>query len=153
MRSALKAGSMMPDMDAPPVVVGVDGSPASSAAVDWASAYASVTGRALVIVHCASTTGRESTARQVEGLTSIAFDRSRALVDALVERATATHTDVTAVGVTEFGYPLDVLLDRSRTATLLVLGHRRRGTFAPFRPSLSSRLVRRSTCPVLVYPV
>lgn len=103
------------------IVVGVDGSVASAAALTWAAAQSEATGRPLHVVH-----SWQLRAAQVEGAgdafraTAIADARARATrwVLAALGTDTTTHWTLTLVE----GPPGPALVAQSRTASLLVVG-------------------------------
>jgi nucleotide-binding universal stress UspA family protein len=137
-------------------VVGIDGSPESLAALDWA-------------VHEADRTGGEIDA-------ALAYDSGLAWIDVgseyqavIVEQSAARATqelhralDAIPSGgngrvkirplVVE-GAPAHVLVELARDADLLVVGSRGRGGFAGLLlGSVSQRCAERSPCPVVVVP-
>lgn len=127
------------------VVVGVNGDPASDKAVDWASRYASMTRRRLRVVHGRLPVGGQATPRQIVAARYAAFDSGHTLVASAISRVRRDHSDVPTEGVIETGAPAAVLLEESRKAALLVLGHRQRRFPAP----AISRVVKHTGCPVV----
>jgi nucleotide-binding universal stress UspA family protein len=121
----------MPIEPSGPVVVGVDGSPASMAAVDIAAEEA--TGRVvpLVIVHAV---GRGQ-------------ERSERVLEHAVSRAYADHPGMSVSAEFATGEPADVLVGRATGACLLVVGHSRSGVLAG---SVAQQVAQRATVPVLV---
>jgi nucleotide-binding universal stress UspA family protein len=139
------------DPDAP-VVVGVDGSPASSAAIDFAVEAADAAACPLVAVHTYwdLLVGPELPA--VLDWDAIAEDERRVLAEQLAGRS-GTHPDVTVSTVVERAHPSRVLLEHARGARLLVVGTRGRGGFAGLLlGSVSRAMVHRAPCPVAVVP-
>jgi nucleotide-binding universal stress UspA family protein len=118
------------------VVVGIDGSPSSDAALDWAAGEAGLRGLPLSIVH----------ADRGEPDTS---DAGRELLEAAAARVAGKVPGVTTRLAD--GSPAEALLAASRGAALVAVGvrgvhgerHARLGTVA-------STLVRRAGCPVAV---
>ncbi|PVZ06825.1 universal stress protein [Actinomycetospora cinnamomea] len=135
-----------------PVVVGVDGSPASTAAIDFAVAAADAAGCPLVAVH---TRWDVLVGPELEPLLdwgAISVDERRVLAEQLAGRAT-THPDVRVIPVVERSHPSRVLLSRARGARLLVVGTRGRGGFTGLLlGSVSRTMVHRAPCPVAVVP-
>jgi nucleotide-binding universal stress UspA family protein len=130
------------------VVVGVDGSPAATAAVSWACDEADDRDAELVVVHVweypyatelGSPTARDMTrvdaSLLLEAAARHARDRRRGPVsDALVEGDTATE-----------------LITQSQHADLIVLGTRGRNPLrAALFGSVSQRVSRNSACPTVV---
>jgi len=114
-----------------PVVVGVDGTPASLTAVDIAAEEA--TGRVvpLVIVHAVR---RDQ-------------ERPDRVLETAVSRAYSDHPGMSVSTELVAGEPADVLVDRSAAGCLLVVGHARSG---PLAGSVAQQVAQRSTVPVLV---
>ncbi|MEU6657698.1 universal stress protein [Streptomyces sp. NPDC046821] len=137
-------------MDAP-VVVGVDGSDGSLAALDWAADEAMRRGRPLRIVHAslweryegvvlASTAERPSAQVLAENIVGTAADRARLRVPGLT-----ITTDVLAEDAT------GALLKQGYDAVLLVVGSRGRGALAGLLlGSVGLVVAARSSGPVVV---
>ena len=129
------------------VVVGVDGSACSKAAIDWAVEYAGETGRPLVLV----------TAWQwpMSYGIPISYDGYNPEEDALkLVEATAADVQLPEGMVTlevSQGSPGDVLVAASAAAGLLVVGSRGHGSLAgALLGSTSNYCVHHAHCPVLV---
>jgi nucleotide-binding universal stress UspA family protein len=135
-----------------PVVVGVDGSPASTAAIDFAVAAADAAACPLIAVH---TWWDLLVGPELEPLLdwgAISVDERRVLAEQIAGRS-AAHPDVRVSTVVERAHPSRVLLDHARGARLLVVGTRGRGGFAGLLlGSVSRAMVHRSPCPVAVVP-
>jgi nucleotide-binding universal stress UspA family protein len=135
-----------------PVVVGVDGSRASSAAIDFAVEAADAAGCPLVAVHTYwdLLVGPELPA--VLDWDAIAEDERRVLAEQLAGRS-ATHPDVLVSTVVERSHPSRVLLEHAHGARLLVVGTRGRGGFVGLLlGSVSRAMMHRAPCPVAVVP-
>ena len=138
------------------IVVGIDGSPESRAALEWA-------------VHEAEATGSEIDA-------VLAYDSGLAWIDVgseyeavIMEQSAARASDelhrtleaippdelggVTVHPVVSAGAAARVLVEQAQDADLLVVGTRGRGGFAGLLlGSVSQRCAERSPCPVVVVP-
>lgn len=136
------------------VLVGVDGSPPSLAALDWAAAYAKLHGLGLHLV-CAYS---------VPSFTAAALDGGYAALDdtAIAEGARAVLDEalarvaplgLRAASSVATGDPAAVLVELSREAALAVVGTRGRGGFAErLLGTVSSALPAHSHCPTVVVP-
>jgi nucleotide-binding universal stress UspA family protein len=143
--------------DAADVVVGVDGSESSKAALRFAVAEAARRGARLVVVHSCWEHG--------QALRSDSMGRS-AHADDLVARGCVLLRDLTDQAMTEADRvparvetlpveapPASALLDRAKSAGLLVVGSRGRGSVAGlFLGSVSQHCAQRSPCAVVVVP-
>jgi nucleotide-binding universal stress UspA family protein len=144
------------------IVVGVDGSNASRTALRWAAEEARLRGARLEAVYVYE----HSPSWQMYGysaeiaaipVSAMPDDRySRELAQSLVEGLVA---DLGAVGIEvdaiahEDRRPAHALVERSRSADLLVVGSRGRGGFAGLvLGSVSQQCVQHATCPVVVMP-
>jgi nucleotide-binding universal stress UspA family protein len=139
---------------AAPVVVGVDGSAVSEAAVLFAFQAASRRGQGLVVVHAwaqpdpmvdeAYAVLSESATRQTEARLAIA-ESLAGLRD--------TYPDVDVTEVVADGHPVETLLAEAstRAASLLVVGSRGRGGFVGLLlGSVSRGVLHHAECPVAV---
>lgn len=136
------------------VLVGVDGSPPSLAALDWAAAYAKVHAKSLHLV-CAYS---------VPSFTAAALDGGYAALDdtAIAEGARAVLDEalarvsplgLTASSAVATGDAAAVLVELSRDADLVVVGTRGRGGFAErLLGTVSSALPAHAHCPTVVVP-
>jgi len=136
------------------VLVGVDGSPASLEAADWAAAYAHAHGRALHLV-CAYSVPSFTAAALDGGYaalddTAIA-EGARAVLDEAVARVSATGVRTTSA--VAIGDAAAVLVELSRGASTVVVGTRGRGGFAErLLGTVSSALPAHAHCPTVVVP-
>lgn len=142
--------AVIPDNERPPtapVVVGVDGSPASELATEIAFGEASRRGVELVVVHTWADLNFEFPAVRWEDLSTQA---ELALAEQLAgwgER----YPDVAVRRVVMPDQPARQLLAQAETAQLVVVGNRGRGGFAGMLlGSVSSAVVHSSTAPVIV---
>ena len=136
------------------VLVGVDGSPESLGAVDWAVARAARNGWRVHIL-CAYSLPSFTTASLDGGYAALDDTAIRSGAQAVVDEAVARAQD-TGVKVTsslETGDPTGVLVDLSDEAALAVVGTRGGGGFADrLLGTVSSALPAHSRCPAVVVP-
>jgi nucleotide-binding universal stress UspA family protein len=138
-------------MTGPPVLVGVDGSAASLAAVDLAVREAALRRRAVRIVYGAPWANHPAWANT--GPSSdlggdLLADPQRA-IRAATERAAIGHVPVT--GEVLAGDPATVLIRESTAAEILVVGHRGRGGFPELLlGSVAVKVAAHAACPVMV---
>ncbi|GAB1339628.1 universal stress protein [Streptomyces sp. E-15] len=132
------------------VVVGVDGSPSSHAALRWATRYADLVGAFVEAVYAwdtPSATGWAGPAIDPE------FDLEQAR-ERFSTELRAVFPDERPVGFREYlveGDPSEVLIAASEGAELLVVGRRGRGGFARvILGSVSQRCAQHAACPVVV---
>jgi len=136
------------------VLVGVDGSPASLEAADWAAAYALAHHRSVHLV-CAYSVPSFTAAALDGGYaalddTAIA-EGARAVLDEAVARVAATGVRTTSAVAT--GDAAAVLVELSRGAATVVVGTRGRGGFAErLLGTVSSALPAHAHCPTVVVP-
>ncbi|MFI0229380.1 universal stress protein [Streptomyces sp. NPDC017086] len=136
-----------------PVTVGVDGSPSSMRALDWAADEAALHGRPLRIVHASvwerfedATPAEDSPEGRAE---AAALEEIITDAEARVRRRrpeVRVHAEVLP------GEPVDVLVHAGEGAFALVVGHRDHGALAR-RLSLGSvgpRVAERAWCPVIL---
>jgi nucleotide-binding universal stress UspA family protein len=136
------------------VLVGVDGSPASLAAADWAAGYAIAHHRSVHLV-CAYS---------VPSFTAAALDGGYAALDdsaiaegarVVLEEAAArvAETGVRTTSAIATGDAAAVLVELSRGASTVVVGTRGRGGFAErLLGTVSSALPAHAHCPTIVVP-
>ncbi|MFF4615565.1 universal stress protein [Nonomuraea jabiensis] len=130
------------------VVVGVDGSSSSEAAMEFAFAEASLRGAELYAVHAWS---------PVDGGRTSGFagepDAHRQLLEAAIANFRDRRPTVTLVPRLVRGHPVDVLLRASAQAGLLVVGSRGQGPVSAFFGSVSHALVQYAKGPLVVIAV
>ncbi|MCV2395098.1 universal stress protein [Actinotalea sp. M2MS4P-6] len=136
------------------VIVGVDGSPASLNAVDWAAAYAQ---RHSTSVHLVCTYSVPSfAAAGLDGGYAAVDDTVLAQgADAVLEEAVAriAGAGITVTSATASGDAAAVLVELSAGASLVVVGTRGRGGFAErLLGTVSSALPAHAHCPTVVVP-
>jgi nucleotide-binding universal stress UspA family protein len=130
------------------VVVGIDGSAASDAALGWAAEEAYGLGLPLRLLHVV-----EGQLKRTRYLSDSAIDEE---VRSIIERAqheVEKHPGIQAHTEVEIGVPATELVKASRDASLLVLGRRGRGTFGRLLlGSVSTAAASRSMVPTVVVP-
>jgi nucleotide-binding universal stress UspA family protein len=133
-----------------PVVVGVDGSHTSEAAIAFAYEAAAIRGVSLVAVHTWLDT--VSTPEMAALIDWDALQSAEGeLLSAQLDGWAAKYPDVELRRVVERDSPTHVLLREAQHAQLVVVGSRGRGDFAGlFLGSVSNALVHRAPCPVAV---
>jgi nucleotide-binding universal stress UspA family protein len=137
-----------------PIVVGVDGSPAAWRAGAWAAAEAARAHVPLRLVHCCAL----GVVRQPRHLppppayrTAVLAQGRHWLNDA-ARRVRACAPDVALSTDMRAGLPADVLIDESRTASLVVVGSRGTGGFRELLlGSVAVALAAHGHCPVIVH--
>ncbi|MFJ5776421.1 universal stress protein [Streptomyces sp. NPDC093094] len=134
----------------PRVVVGVDGSPSSYAALRWADRHARLIGGAVEAVHAWETPSES-------GWSGPAIDPDFDLEQArerFAQELGSVFPEGRPAGLTEHlveGDPSEVLIRASEGAELLVVGHRGGGGFArAMLGSVSQRCAQHAACPVVV---
>ncbi|MEU2005783.1 universal stress protein [Rhodococcus sp. NPDC019627] len=136
-------------MSTTPIVVGVDGSPPSSEAVRWGVAEAILRSAPLLLLACVSYRGAESLPLVGAELR----ERAERDLTAATELARA-HDPRGVVHIrTElhWQYAPAVLVDRSESARMIVLGRRGLGEFTGgLIGSVTSAVARHAHCPVVV---
>ena len=141
------------DRKTPRIVVGVDGTAAGRAALEFAMREAVVRGRAVEVVTVWSWSGpHESLAGA--GTAEEARLRAQRKQDEVVAEVlrTSAGTPVVSRQVVR-GDPAEVLLRLARDADYLVVGTEHKGVLRrTVLGSVSERCVRHATCPVVVVP-
>jgi nucleotide-binding universal stress UspA family protein len=137
----------------PLVVVGLDGSASSVAALSWAAEYADATGgtvRAVLAWHYPA--AGPAPAGPAPGV--VTEEVRQSLQDNLDRAVAKVYSDRPAARLEtrmSFGHPAQVLIDESQTADLLVVGQRGRGAFTGMLlGSVSIHCVTNAECPVIV---
>ena len=136
------------------VLVGVDGSPESFGAVDWAVARAALKGWRVHLL-CAYSLPSFTTASLDGGYAVLDDTAIRSGAQAVLDEAVARarDKDVRVTSSLETGDPAGVLVDLSRQSVLTVVGTRGGGGFADrLLGTVSSALPAHSHCPTVVVP-
>ena len=136
------------------VVVGVDGSESSAAALKWAARYARATGatiRAVLAWHYPSAAGVPPVGVTPPSVEAEVEKTRMDLIDKAVTGALGTEPPVTIERKSAYGHPAQVLIDESADADLLVVGNRGYGGFTGMMlGSVSTHCVTHAHCPVTV---
>lgn len=139
-------------MTGAPIVVGVDGSPASSAALHWAVEEATVSGREVRAVAAWSYTPALGPGGVVMPVDDMAAGYRHTLEE-VVGKATGAHPAAPVHPELVEGEPVDVLLEAAKGASMLVLGSHGHGRLMTvLLGSVSARCLRRAGCPVVIIP-
>jgi nucleotide-binding universal stress UspA family protein len=144
------SGSQAP---APRIVVGVDGSPPSIAALRWAIHQAELTGATIDAIIAwefpVVAGGFRWAANAAFDGTEYAESTAKTLNAAV--SAASPPPAVTVNQVVVEGTPAEVLLQAAKDADLLVVGNRGHGAFADaLIGSVSVRCLHHATCPVVI---
>lgn len=131
------------------VVVGVDGSPPSKAALRWAIRYAGLTHGVVdaLIAWDYPVTYEMPAVVDDEGF----HNDATAMLEKAVREVAGDEPPVKVVTTVAEGHAAQILVDESRGADLLVVGNRGHGAFtSALIGSTSERCVRHALCPVVV---
>ena len=145
---------MSTSIERPGIVVGVDGSPASKVAVDWAARDAAMRNVPLTLVHVAS--GLAATWPRTPlpiGFGEWQQRRGRQIIDDAVriaEKATRGTGHVQVKTEMYYSATVPTLVDMSKEAEMVVVGSRGQGAFGSLLGSVSAGLVQHAHCPVAV---
>jgi len=136
------------------VVAGVDGSAESIAALGWASRYAAATGakvRAVHAWHYRSASFGVTEGKTPESVTEGVEQGLREDLDRAVAQVYPDPGDPQLEIALRYGHPVEVLIDESKSADLLVVGHHGHSSFAGILVgSVSIHCVTSAECPVVV---
>jgi nucleotide-binding universal stress UspA family protein len=138
----------------PPVVVGVDGSEESVAALRWAVRYAAATGTpvwALLAWHYPTVAGQPPVGHAPEAVTEEVEAEEKATLAEAIGKVAADAPGVHVDAKIRYGHPAEVLIEESGHADVLVVG--RRGhtrVIGRHLGSVSQHCVNAAQCPVVV---
>ena len=136
------------------VVVGVDGSAASVAALGWAARYASASGarvRTLLAWHYPGTVGGPPPGRAPEAIRDQTEEQMHQTLDEAIAKAYAGQDASGVEKAIAYGHPAQALIEASREADLLVVGSHGHGAFTGMLVgSVSIHCVTSAHCPVVV---
>lgn len=133
------------------VVVGVDGSPGSAGALQYAAGEARRRAATLVVVNAVhwDNPGIEFTRPSDDQL----LGWGRHLVTEMIEKVGIPEGDPPLVQVVVAGHPAQTLLGHAEGASALVIGSRGHGTMrSVLLGSVSLRCVTHAVCPTVVVP-
>ena len=143
--------------NAPRVVVGVDGSPSSRAALRWAVNHAALNGGTVDAIMARQVPetdvigGFGQTPAEVNDEKVIADDAQRALDAIISEEVKADDRNLVRARIFR-GHPAEALLQASDGAELVAVGQRGLGGFTRgLLGSVSQHLVQHANSPVLVF--
>jgi len=132
------------------IVVGIDGSESSKAALRWAIRQAKLTGAVVDAVLAWRYPSTYGLAPMSGSMVDLEGDARKALIESLNE-VSALEPDATVRPEVIEGHPAEVLVRAAKDADLLVVGSRGHGAFASaVAGSVSVNCVLHSRCPVLV---
>jgi nucleotide-binding universal stress UspA family protein len=150
-------------IDAPTVVVGVDGSPGSSAALEFALEEASRRGaelRVITVAHLPTYWGQVgglggyailTTLPTQDEIVADVLVAARQMVDAVIAEHAETAAGMKIIMDAVSGVAGDVLVESARDADMLVVGHRGRGgVTSALLGSVGLHSVLHATCPVTI---
>ncbi|MCV7257508.1 universal stress protein [Mycobacterium shimoidei] len=137
------------------VLVGVDGSPASNCAVDFAAREAAMRNARLTIVHSVNPIGLTLPHGSIPAsFSQWQVERAQTFVENAAEiarQAGPADRPIQIDSAVLFAPVVSTLVDMSKSAQLVVVGSRRRGRLVPaLLGSVSSNLIRHAHCPVAV---
>jgi nucleotide-binding universal stress UspA family protein len=139
------------------IVVGVDGSPNSERALDWAMKHAAALHSPLTVVAVHEVPKSYWGNIPVVGPADVAIvDQLRQSAEQMTHEAESRLGDAKPTSVTVHavnGFAVKELVDASQDADLLVVGSRGGGGFARLLlGSVSSQVIQHAACPVVTVP-
>jgi len=136
------------------VVVGVDGSAESVAALRWAARYATATGarvQALLAWHYPTVAGEAPVGVAPEAIRGQTEAQMHQTLDEAIAKAYEGQEPAGVEKSTAYGHPAQALIEVSREADLLVVGSHGHGAFTGMLVgSVSIHCVTSAFCPVVV---
>ncbi|AJW41380.1 MULTISPECIES: universal stress protein [Nocardiaceae] len=138
------------ESDDAPVLVGIDGSATSEAAVEQAFDLASLFGVPLIAAHTWNSLS-QGTPLSMPGSPDGGESDERLVLAECLAGWSEKYPDVTVEHVVRRGNPAHILIELSRRAGLVVVGSHGRGVVArTLFGSTSSNLTRHAHCPVMI---
>jgi nucleotide-binding universal stress UspA family protein len=138
----------------PLVVVGVDGSDESVAALRWAARYGAAVGasvRAVLAWHYPTAAGVPPVGITPAAVSSEVEERIKTDLANTVAKASPDAPGLQIDSEIRYGHPAQVLIEESASADLLVVGRRGHGGFlGMLLGSVSQHCVNAAHCPVVV---
>ncbi|HET9070805.1 MAG TPA: universal stress protein [Acidimicrobiales bacterium] len=146
-----KPGTAAEPTAAPRIVVGIDGSEASRAALQWAAGQARLTGARLQVVAAWQFPTYAYTAlAPLPSTLDLRTTTEETLRDVIAD-VLGRSADLDLTHLTKEGDPAHVLLEAAEGADLVVVGSRGHGAFAGLvLGSVSGRVAAHARCPVVV---
>lgn len=135
------------------VVVAYDGSPQSQGAVRWAALEAARRGRPVQVVHVVDFSGAavDILSAQAGDWRGSALEAGRAVADEGLVLARQAAPGVPGLAIAEIGAPVEVFVEASRHADVVVVGTRGRGDFsAAWLGSVSTAVAAHAFSPVVI---
>jgi nucleotide-binding universal stress UspA family protein len=136
------------------VVVGVDGSTESVAALRWAARYAAATGarlRAVLAWHYPGAAGAPAEGVTPDAVRAQTDEQMNQTLDEAIAKAYPGQEAPRVEKATTYGHPAQALIELSREADLLVVGSHGHGAFTGMLVgSVSIHCVTTAHCPVVV---
>ena len=145
---------MSTSIERPGLIVGVDGSAAAKAAVDWAARDASMRNVSLTVVHVAG--GLGGTWPQTPppiGYGEWQQQHGRRIIEEavdIVDEASRANGQIQLKAEMYYSAVIPTLIDMSKEAEMVVVGCRGQGALGILLGSVSSGLVHHAHCPVAV---
>lgn len=137
-------------LDHRPVVVGVDGSPSSKAALAWAARFATMADVPLTVIAAWRYPPNYGWSPPFPEEWNPETD-ARTMLDHEVKEVLGSEPGITLTTLVLEGPPAQVLTESSSAASLIVVGSRGRGEFAGMLlGSVSEFLTAHAHCPVVV---
>jgi len=135
------------------IVVGVDGSPHSQKALEWALAESELRNTPLKVLVTIPTAASIWSVAGESYMSKEGRDKIHKAARDEVDKAVAGHSGGNVTVHTVDGVPADELVKASADADLVVVGARGAGGFAMLRMgSVSSQVSQHAHCPVVVVP-
>jgi nucleotide-binding universal stress UspA family protein len=138
-------------MDIIQIIVGVDGSEPSAAAVQWAARVGVSRDAEVIVTHAYDWRVRGSRVQVGGGYREAVEEQAEKIVDAAVAQALAAEPSLRVSRELTVGPPTATLLQHSTEDTLIVVGNRGRGGFASLLlGSVSQQVATHASGPVAV---
>jgi nucleotide-binding universal stress UspA family protein len=135
------------------IVVGIDGSPHSQSALEWALTESALRHVPLTVMAVAPAAGSIWGITQQLDPAEETLAKLKQAAQALVDKVAAGHSGVTVTVHTVSGVAADELIKASEGADLVVVAARGAGGFARLTMgSVSSQVAHHAHCPVVVLP-
>jgi nucleotide-binding universal stress UspA family protein len=138
------------------IVVGIDGSDASKAALRWAVEDARARGAEVVALHAyevvvAVTDAVPTAPVDLFALTAETQDDAQQFVTNVVGEVVGSSVSVDVAPIAVEDSPAKALLDAARDADLLVVGSHGHGLSSLFLGSVSLECAQHAACPVVIF--